>query len=178
MTYPETGAKAILGLGRVVVGSASAKNGEPPPIDAMSFVEPLDGWPHDKNGFSSRPIAEFGRFMIAAACRSPTAREAGLHAWICKRIYEGVVGAVRKNQAGVVYAIMPPYMMKMVRRADIRIIEIESRLKMEDPSAAAIFDRFSLYWQHAHPKLYQFPDAPAPAGRGGESSAQAAANPS
>jgi hypothetical protein len=157
MTHPEVGGKTILGLGRVVVGVPS---GEDPPIDAMSFVEPLEGWPHEKAGWHATPIAEFGRFMIVAACRTPTAREAGLHAWVCRRIYEGLVSVARREHARGVYAVLPPYMVRLVKQAGIEIREIESRLRTEDPFAAKVFDQFSLYWHHARPKLYELADAP------------------
>ena len=164
MTYADSGAKIIVGLGRVVVGRVTNEITPHPPIDAMAFIEPLDGWP--KPAIGAPPVvAEFGRFMIVAECRTPMARETGLHAKIGKFIYDRVTDVVRHHSAKTLYAIMPPYMVRVVRQAGVRITEIPSRLRTEDPEAAMVFDRFSLYWQHAHPKLYEFPDAPLPAHR-------------
>jgi hypothetical protein len=160
-TDPETGITEITGLVRVVIGARAGEK-DIYPIDAMNFVQPLHGWPHEQNGLQGCQVAELGRFLIIGECRTPEMRRAGVPASLTRRLYEGGVEIMRSNHAQILYAIMPAYVARLISQAGIRIREIESRLKTEDPFAARIFDEFSLYWHRSSPKLYEWLDAPAP----------------
>jgi len=161
-TDPETDVTEITGLVRVVIGERSERGEDTYPIDAMNFVEPLQGWPHEQNGLPEYQIAELGRFLIIEKCRTPEMRRAGVPAWLTRRLYDTAVTVMRSRGGRMLYAIMPPYMTRLIHQAGIRIQEIESRLRTEDPLAARVFDEFSLYWHRSSPKLYEWPDAAAP----------------
>jgi hypothetical protein len=158
-TDPETGASEIVGLVRVVIGEMRPANEEAPPIDAMNFVEPAEGWPHTGRGLNDSQIAELGRFLIVAKFRTSEMRQAGVPAWLTRRLYEAAARVMRERGGRMLYAIMPPYMTRLVGQAGIRICEVPSRLKTEDPLAARVFDQFSAYWLRSAPKLYLCPDA-------------------
>jgi hypothetical protein len=175
--YPELGAQVIAGQARLVLGGNDSSG--TPALDAMSFVEPIDGWPHQQLGLRLDQIAEVGRFMIVPNCRSRTMRNARLNVHLTRLLYEACVHVARKNHIKMVYAIMPAYMVRVVMQAGISVKPIESRLKTEDPVACQVFDRFSLYWKHASPRLYECVHAPAPTQADAETeTAQFVLNPS
>jgi hypothetical protein len=158
---PVTGLTEIAGRARVVTGDIHGEDDSMPPIEAMTLMEPLHGWPHER---ASRPIshiAEISRFVIAESCRTPAMRKSGTTAWIFRRLYEGCLDAMRRQRAGILYAIMPPYVIRLVAQSAIRVRLIESRFRTEDSLAARFFHEFSMYFHQSSPKLYEFPDAPA-----------------
>jgi len=159
--HPVTGRTEIAGRARVVTGDIHGDDESMPPIEAMTFVEPLDGWPHERANRPVSHIAEISRFVIARSCRTPEMRKSGATAWILRRLYEGCLDAMRRQRAGILYAIMPPYVIRLVTQSAIRVRLIESRFRTEDSLAARFFHEFSMYFQQSSPKLYEFPDAPA-----------------
>lgn len=161
-TDPETGVTEITALVRVVVGGGTPEQPGRQPLDAMNFVEPLHGWALERESVNGAKVAELGRYIVVAECRTPEMRRAGVPAWLTRCLIDHAVGIIRQGSVRKMYAIMPAYAARMIHQAGARIRPIESRLKTEDPAAADIFERFSLYWKHASPKLYEWPDAPAP----------------
>jgi hypothetical protein len=160
-TDPETGITEITARARVVFGESLDADDSIPPIEAMTFMEPLHGWPHERASRPISQIAEISRFAIAERCRTPAMRKSGATAWIFGRLYEGCLEAMRRQKAGILYAIMPPYVIRLVVQTAIRVRLIESRFRTEDSAAARFFHEFSVYFQQSAPKLYEFPDAPA-----------------
>jgi len=160
-TDPVTGITELAGRARVVTGDIRGDDADMPPIEAMTFVEPLDGWPHLRAGQPISHIAEISRFAIAGSCRTSEMRKSGTTAWILRRLYEGCLDAMRRQRAGILYAIMPPYVIRLVAQSAIRVRLIESRFRTEDSLAARFFHEFSMYFQQSSPRLYEFPDAPA-----------------
>jgi len=150
----QKGGIKISGTLRIVVGNRGESHSDVPPIDAMSFMEPSGGWPEQNKGWADSEIAEVGRF------RTPSMRRDGVDIWLTHQLYEAGVEFVRSRQVRIVYVIFPRYLKRLI--PGIQIQEIDSKLKVDDPSAARVFEQFSLYWQRSQPKLYHLPDAPTP----------------
>ena len=139
-THPDTGVTEITGRARVVIGDILHDNGAIPPIEAMTFVEPLHGWPHAGSSQPIDRVGEISRVVIVATCRTLPMQRAGVPALFIRRFYEECVSIMRIRRAGMLYAIMPPYLVRLVNQAGVRVRLIDSRFRTEDSVAACTFN--------------------------------------
>ena len=89
-------------------------------------------------------------------------RRAGVDVWLLSVLFAAATEFARSQQVRICYAIMPPYVTKLLARFGVRMEPIESKLNTENPVISPILKRFSLYWHHSRPKLYHLPGVPVP----------------
>jgi hypothetical protein len=150
------GSKATLSCAlRVMVGQKD-QAGSMPAIEAMRFVDALPSWPHTTHVHEPNSIAEFGRYVLHPRYRTVPMKEAGIPAFLTRRLYEGCVSAVADKHPRFLYAIMPQFMASVCVRGGLQIREVPCRLRTDDREATRLFHDFSGYWMNSNPKLYQF----------------------
>jgi hypothetical protein len=155
ITQPVDDAPArISGCARVVISPGGVSDSVPA-LDAMNFVVPLSGWPHEQSGIP-QPAAEIGRFVIDAQFRTPEMRSNDVPQQITRAIYQGALDIIRPLGITCLYAIMPGYASRLLLQAGIELEELPCRLRMDDPEACRIFNLFPFYWKRSEPKLYRF----------------------
>jgi hypothetical protein len=152
-TDPQSGCTKISGTLRLVWGKKDENFPDVPAIDAMNFVEPIQDWPHKQNGWADDEIGEIGRFFIPERYRTLAMRRSGVAMWLSRQLFEAAAELAWSQRVKVLYSVMPPYVARLF--PGIPFEEVESGLKTSDPSAAAVFEQFNLYWQRSGPKLYQ-----------------------
>ena len=153
----DEGRARISGVVRVVFGRSKASD-HLMPIDAMNFVVPLNGWPHDLDGLGGPMIAELGRFVIDREFRTPEMRSAGVPQQITRSLVEEALRVIRPLGVHFLYAIMPGYASRLLIQAGIKLEELPCRLRTEDEAACRTFDDFAIYWKRSSPRLYRFLD--------------------
>ena len=152
-----SGCTKISGTLRIVFGKNDESQTKVPAIDAMNFLQPTTQWPHQEKDWKDTEIAELGRFFIPPRYRTLAMRRAGVDVWLSSNLYKSAARMALTRNIRMIYIIMPPYVTKLFPR--IPIHPVETRQRTEDPIAADVFERFSLYWQRSGPRLYfHFPE--------------------
>ena len=160
-TDPESGSVRISGTVRVVLGKESESEDEDvPPIDAIHFMNPVDHWPHKQNGWADSDISELGALFHSGPLQVTGNATCCVDVWITNLLYRAAETVVRQQGKRIFYAIMPPYVTRLLNRADIRMEPIESTLRTDNIAVAHVFEQFKLVLERSRPKLYHFPDAP------------------
>jgi 4-cresol dehydrogenase (hydroxylating) flavoprotein subunit len=151
----ETGTREISALVRVVFGRSDDRPEALLPLDAMHFVRPRADWPHRERGWPEESASEWGRFVIVDKFRTPRLKEQGLDAFLTGLLCRRAMEMCRARGVKLTYAIMPAPVADLVCRSGYPVREIPASLRDDDEGALRLFERFSVYWRHMVPRLYE-----------------------
>src|SRR5262249_16871921 len=112
-TDPQTGCTKVSGTMRLMLGLANEANLASPALDALNFVEAVEGWPHEREGLRDAPIGEMGRFFLAERYRTLEMRRAGVDLWLGQQLYEAVSDLARRHQVRLLYIVMAPNLARL-----------------------------------------------------------------